>query len=209
MGIMSPEYAWWAAIGGFILSAVMMICACCLCDTWLISDTFYLCIMGLFFLLVVCFYSFRKVGHFWKNGLFFVRWCWSSLLRLTTYSQRKKPWPPLAKRTLAPLESAHEARTPRFFPPKSHQTTWEPCRLQRGGFPPCFYPSMFVFLVSTLPPTIFLDIEAWCGNSEVIFILDSVWFLLILSHPINRLTTKINTPRTRETSSLFIFFSPA
>ena len=32
MGIMSPEYAWWAAIGGFILSAVMMICACCLCD---------------------------------------------------------------------------------------------------------------------------------------------------------------------------------
>ena len=35
MGIMSPEYAWWAAIGGFILSAVMMICACCLCDTWL------------------------------------------------------------------------------------------------------------------------------------------------------------------------------
>ena len=34
MGIMSPEYAWSAAIGGFILSALMVICACCLCDTW-------------------------------------------------------------------------------------------------------------------------------------------------------------------------------
>ena len=174
MGIMSPEYAWWAAIGGFILSAVMMICACCLCDTWLISDTFYLCIMGLFFCLLCVFIPSGRWDIFEKTGFFLfddVEVHYSDL-RLT--ANEKSHGPHWQKRTLAPLESAHEARTPRFFPPKSHQTTWEPCRLQRGGFPPFFYPSMFVFLVSTLPPTIFLDIEAWCGNSEVIFILDSV-----------------------------------
>lgn len=68
MGIMSPEYAWSAAIGGFILSALMMICACCLCDTWLFYYL-YIIYIYMFFLIdlsvVFCVFLSLPEGRTW------------------------------------------------------------------------------------------------------------------------------------------------
>lgn len=100
MGIMSPEYAWWAAIGGFILSAVMMICACCLCDTWLISDTFY--VSWVFFFACCVFLFLPEGGTFLKKWAFFC----SMMLKFTTQTYdlqpTKKAMAPIGKTDLSP-----------------------------------------------------------------------------------------------------------